>query len=370
MPTIPGRPILPRGPCGPGGPWGPTSPRRPFGASCPRGPLSPAGPIGPGFPLLPLRGTNILAFSPGIPFGPTAPVGPFIPGFPGGPGGPGCPSTPGAPGRPGEPARPCAPATIDIPSTPGGPGGPAPQVGHLMHPTKFVRSVVESSPSLPGWPGRPAVPSDPGMPGGPGGPGRPAGHFFAFEQLHLHGEPGRPALPERTQFSHSSSQRTNAGVWFGRSRVCGWEEASVAGLSLFEMNNSGTVSVLHHIGKKNGQVRRKLKADQSTIDQIKSNGKQRAGHLTLNWDEILLTQRLQFQMYKYHLHHRLHDHYDHIPQAQLAKTDHPKYTDDCIEHSREDGKIQLTFPYVVIVDEVQHAGNGQRPQKRWRMSNY
>ncbi|XP_003367896.1 hypothetical protein Tsp_12504 [Trichinella spiralis] len=141
-------------------------------------------------------------------------------------------------------------------------------------------------------------------------------------------------------------------------------------MPLFEMNNSGTVSVLHHIGKKNGQVRRKLKADQSTIDQIKSNGKQRAGHLTLNWDEILLTQRLQFQMYKYHLHHRLHDHYDHIPQAQLAKTDHPKYTDDCIEHSREDGKIQLTFPYVVIVDEVQHAGNGQRPQKRWRMSNY
>ncbi|KRX17263.1 hypothetical protein T07_3382 [Trichinella nelsoni] len=118
---------------------------------------------------------------------------------------------------------------------------------------------------------------------------------------------------------------------------------------LFEMSNSGIVSVLRHIEKKNGQ---------------------RAGHLTLNWDEILLTQRLQFQMYKYHLHHRLHDHYDHIPQAQLAKTDHPKYTDDCIEHSREDGKIQLTFPYVVIVDEVQHAGNGQRPQKRWRMSNY
>ncbi|XP_003375577.1 hypothetical protein Tsp_08563 [Trichinella spiralis] len=292
MPTIPGRPILPRGPCGPGGPWGPTSPRRPFGASCPRGPLSPAGPIGPGFPLLPLRGTNILAFSPGIPFGPTAPVGPFIPGFPGGPGGPGCPSTPGAPGRPGEPARPCAPATIDIPSTPGGPGGPAPQVGHLMHPTKFVRSVAgragrlcrriqecqavqEVRDVLLGTSSllnnctctaNPVVQLCPNC--------RQANDRIQLanfdptslvdlssfsvgcveilaqysaqcSRLVLQRYPESPStvvlmviqiLSDSRCLKIQASlelqkKRTNAGVWFGRSRVCGWEEASVAGLS-------------------------------------------------------------------------------------------------------------------------------------------
>ncbi|KRZ71727.1 hypothetical protein T10_9791 [Trichinella papuae] len=105
------------------------------------------------------------------------------------------------------------------------------------------------------------------------------------------------------------------------------------------------------------RVFRKLKTDQSTIDQIKHNVKQCTGHLALNWDGIFLTQRFHFQVYKYDLHHQLHDHDDHIPQAQLAKTDHPKYTGDCTERSREDGKIQLTFPYA-IVDEVEHTGNG------------
>ncbi|KRX87801.1 hypothetical protein T4B_14293 [Trichinella pseudospiralis] len=101
----------------------------------------------------------------------------------------------------------------------------------------------------------------------------------------------------------------------------------------------------------------KLNTDQSTIDQIKHNVKQRAGHLALNWDDIFLTQRFHFQVYKYDLHRQLQDHDDHIPQAHLVKIDHPKYAGDCTERSREDGKIQLTFPYT-IVDEVQHTGNG------------
>ncbi|KRX82164.1 hypothetical protein T06_11279 [Trichinella sp. T6] len=38
-------------------------------------------------------------------------------------------------------------------------------------------------------------------------------------------------LQKRKKENKNICKRTNAGVWFGRSRVRGWEEASVAGLS-------------------------------------------------------------------------------------------------------------------------------------------